>query len=87
MIYNKAEFQKDFLCPVSQFSTKKCPKYVFSEFCDNITHKIEQMLFSSQLSSFKAELCQKPTVLYPFYAKYAQLFENVRIFFQNCPVS
>ena len=40
-----AELQKDFLRPVSQFSTKKCPKYVFSEFCDNITHKIEQMLF------------------------------------------
>ena len=38
------ELQKDFLRPVSQFSTKKCPKYVFAEFCDNITHKIEQML-------------------------------------------
>ena len=37
------KLQKDFFQPVSLFSAKKCPKYVFSEFCHNMTHDIEQM--------------------------------------------
>ena len=41
-----AELQKDFFCPVSWFSNKKCPNYVFSKFCHSIMQEIEQMLVS-----------------------------------------
>ena len=33
-------------------------------------------MFSFQFSSFRVELCHKPTVLYPFYTKYAQINRN-----------
>ena len=49
LLWMTSELQKDFLRPVSQFSTKKCPKYVFAEFCNNITHKIEKMLTEYRL--------------------------------------
>ena len=33
------ELQKDYPCPVSWFSTKKCPNHVFCEFGHNMRHK------------------------------------------------
>ena len=30
----KPELQKDYFCPVSQFSTEKCPNHTFGEFCN-----------------------------------------------------
>ena len=35
----KAELQVDCFCPVSQFSTEKCPNRAFGEFCNNMRHK------------------------------------------------
>ena len=37
---------------------------------------MNKCLFSSQFSSLGVELCHKPRVLYPFYAKYAQICCN-----------
>ena len=36
--HSESELQKDFLRPVSGFSTKKCPNYILSEFCHNMAH-------------------------------------------------
>ena len=33
------DLQKDYFCPVSQFSTVKCPNHAFGEFCSNMRHK------------------------------------------------
>ena len=60
----EAELQKDFFRPVSGFSNKKCPNYVFSEFCPIMMHEIGQMLvLFSQYSSFGVVLCHKSTAL------------------------
>ena len=71
-----SELQKDFFRLVSWFSTKKCPKYVSSEFGHNMTNDIEKCQFSSQVYAFGVELSYKFTVLKPFYAKYAKNCSN-----------
>ena len=40
-----AELQKDFFCPVSGFSTKKCPNYLFAAIIQHM--KFNKCLFSS----------------------------------------
>ena len=34
-----SELQKDYFCPVSQFSKVKCPNHAYGEYCNNMRHK------------------------------------------------
>ena len=40
----RSELQKDYFCPVSGFSTGKCPNHVFGQFCHNLRHKSNHRL-------------------------------------------
>ena len=46
------EVQKEYFCPVSGFSTKKCPKYVFGEFRHDMKHKSKHRLVFTHSYSF-----------------------------------
>ena len=72
-----SELRKDYFCPVSLFSNKKCPNHVYDEICHMIWGiKVNIGLFSVHLWAFGVELYHRWTLFYPVLIKYAKINSN-----------
>ena len=71
-----AEFQKDFIRPVSGFSTKNARIMYLLNLAKIWRMKFNKCYFSSQFSSLGVKLCHISNVVQPLYAKYANISNN-----------
>ena len=65
-----AELQKDSFCPVSQFSTEKCPNHAFGEICNDVRYKSKLSLV------FWAEHCHKLSFCILFRPSIIRIIQN-----------
>ena len=71
------ELQKEYICPVSGFSTKNVRTIYFVNFALIFSIKVNISLLFTHLYQFVVELWLKLSLLLPFYTKY--------VFVYKCP--